>query len=100
MTIDQNEAYYFLRMLATKRAKAETRYNTLVSLNGIKVNPAIDNKIEEAKADMHRMDSWFQQFRRMCNLQPSEEKEINYILDEEYSSVVAKAYKDYISTID
>ena len=100
MTIDQNEAYYFLRMLATKKAKAETRFNTLVSLNGVKNNPAIDDKIEEAKADMHRMDSWFQQFRRMCNLQPSEETEINYILDEEDDSVTAKAYNDYITTLE
>ena len=100
MTIDQNEAYYFLRMLATRKAKAETRYNTLVSLNGVKNNPAIDDKIEEAKNNMHRTDKLFNQFKCMCNLQPSEEVEINAILNDEDSSTIAKAYKDYISTID
>jgi hypothetical protein len=100
MTIDQNEAYYFLRMLATRKAKAETRFNTLVSLNGVKNNPVIDDKIEEAKTNMHTTDNLFRQFKCMCNLQPSEEVEINAILNDEDSSTIAKAYNDYISTID
>lgn len=100
MTIDQNEAYYFLRMLATKKAKAETRYYTLLSLNGVKNNPAIDDKIEEAKTNMHTTDNLFRQFKCMCNLQPSEKEEINTILAEKDDSTIANAYRDYISTID
>lgn len=100
MTIDNNEAYNFLRMLAERKAIAETRFNTLMSLNGVKDNPAIDEKIEDAKDAMHTTDNLFRQFKCMCNLQPSEEVEINAILNDEDSSTVAKAYRDYISTID
>lgn len=71
-----------------------------MNLNGVKNNPAIDDKIEEAETNMHKADNLFNQFKRMCNLQPSEEVEINAILSDEESSTVAKAYKDYISTIN
>lgn len=92
MTIDNNEAYNFLRGLAERKAIAETRYHTLLSLNEVKNNPAIDDKIEEARTNMYTIDNLFNQFKCICNLQPSEEVEIN--------AIIAKVYNDYISIID
>lgn len=100
MTIDQNEAFNFLRELADEYAELKTKYNTWNELtnlfagaNGKDRIDAYDNVCDE----FNRFKEKYTKFKSICSLQPDEEKVIKVIENAENPYVVGVVYREFMS---
>lgn len=100
MTIDNNDAFNFLRGLADEYAELKTKYNTWNELTNLFAGANGKDRIDaynQASDAFNKFKRIYTQYKSLCSLQPDEAKAIEVIESAENPYIIGVVYQEFMS---